>query len=177
MQQRLMQPNSALHAAMLDHYDFSQFSEVVDVRGGEGEFLAALLKAYPGLCGVLFDDLDKLAGAEERLQAEGVRERCYLTAGDPFEAIPGGADAYLLFQVLENLENDRIALILRNCRRAMHRESRLLLFETLLPLRAQAALTALLHEAGLRIIRIAPIDDFVRVVECVVAETFYVKGF
>ena len=81
---------------MLDAYDFSGFQELVDVGGGNGSLLMAILARHPGMRGVLFDLprlVDRAAAAIER---SGVADRCRSAGGTFLEAVPAGADAYLL---------------------------------------------------------------------------------
>ena len=99
--------------------DFSRMVRVVDVGGGYGELLAAILGANPRLHGVLFDLPHAVDAASAPLAQAGVAARCELVAGSFFDSVPAGADAYLLKSVLHNWDDERCALILRNCRHAM----------------------------------------------------------
>src|SRR3954452_1316879 len=69
------------HASLLEAFDFSRFRVVVDVGGGRGALLAALLGAHPSLAGVLFDQPHVVAGAEEVLRDAGVSARCRIVGG------------------------------------------------------------------------------------------------
>ena len=113
--------------------DFSKMARIVDVGGGYGELLAAILVAHPGLHGVLFDLPHAIDAASAPLAQAGVAARCELVAGSFFDSVPAGADAYLLKSVLHNWDDERCALILRNCRRATHSRSRLLVVERVMP--------------------------------------------
>jgi hypothetical protein len=70
------------HRAVLEAYDFSRFSTVVDVGGGQGALLAALLAAHPPARGVLFDQPSVVARAGAVLEGAGVAERCTVVGGD-----------------------------------------------------------------------------------------------
>jgi hypothetical protein len=120
-------------------YDFSRIGRLVDVGGGHGELLGAILKANPGMRGVLFDLPRVLDGAREHLEAVGVADRCEVVPGSFFESVPGGADAYLLKSVLHDWNDDRAAVILTNCRRAMAGRGRLLVVERVLPERMETS--------------------------------------
>ena len=98
------------------------FDRVVDVGGGNGELLAAILRASPATRGALLERPRALDGARRLLERAGVAERCELVAGDFFESVPGGADCYLLKRVLHDWDDDRAAAILRRCRQAMSAE-------------------------------------------------------
>jgi orsellinic acid C2-O-methyltransferase len=127
---------TALSAAELNRaVDFSTARHVIDVGGGYGELLAAILRAHPALRGTLFELPHALAGARARMQQAGVADRCEFVGGDFFESVPGGGDLYLLKSVLHNWDDDKCGVILRRCRQSMRRDARLLLVERVLPQR------------------------------------------
>jgi SAM-dependent methyltransferase len=121
---------SAARAA--DGYDFSSLRRVVDIGGGTGAFLGHLLRRNPGLVGTLHDQEHVVAGARAVMAGLGVADRCEIVAGDFFDAVPTGADAYLLKNVLHDWDDERATDILRVCRRAMAPGARLLVMELLL---------------------------------------------
>lgn len=106
---------------------------VVDIGGGSGGLLTAVLKAHPGIHGVLFDLPHVIQGAKGDLAKEFPAERCEFVAGDFFESIPTGGDVYLLKAVLHDWDDERSAVILRNCRGAIPPSGRLLLIERAVP--------------------------------------------
>ncbi len=110
-------------------YDFSRFRRVVDVGGGHGAMLAAILTAHPSLTGVLFDQPGVVAGAAEVLQLADIAERCEVVGGSFFEAVPGGGDAYLLKAILHDWDDAEAEAILRNCRHAAGQSGTLLVLE------------------------------------------------
>lgn len=117
---------------MLDVYDFSAFRTLVDVGGGHGRMLAAILDQYPAMEGILFD----LPAVAERVRTIisglGLSERCRIVEGDFFVSVPA-ADAYVLRHVLHDWNDDEAVSILRNCRDAMNAEGRILVVETVIP--------------------------------------------
>jgi SAM-dependent methyltransferase len=118
---------------LTERYDFAQVGTLVDVAGGKGHILATVLRANPHMRGVLFD-LDHVAGhAEEMLTAEGLADRCEVVAGDFFASVPAGGDAYLLASVLHNWDDADALRILRNVRKAMNPDGRVLVLEVALP--------------------------------------------
>ena len=119
--------------------DFSRMERVVDVGGGHGELLVAILLAHPRLNGVLFDLPHAIDAAGASLASAGVAARCELCAGSFFESMPERADAYVLKSVLHNWDDERCVLILRNCRRAAHARSRLLVVERVMADRVSPA--------------------------------------
>jgi SAM-dependent methyltransferase len=118
---------------VIGSYDFSQFSTLVDVGGGDGTLLAAILAATPGLHGVLFDTASGLAEAPGRLADAGVEDRCRVVEGDFFESVPDGADAYIMKSVIHDWDDDRCVTILSNCRRAMKADGTVLIVEPVVP--------------------------------------------
>jgi hypothetical protein len=105
----------------------------VDIGGGRGTLLAALLKARPGLSGVLFD-LPYVAGnAGAALAAAGVAERCRVVGGDFFDAVPAGAELYLLKDILHDWDDERAVAILRTVRAAIPERGRLAVIERVIP--------------------------------------------
>lgn len=125
--------------AVIPAYDFGAFMRIVDVGGGYGEMLAAILRAFPGTRGVLFDRPAALKGAKQHLSGAGVEDRCEIIAGDFFDSVPAGADGYLLKSVIHDWGDERAAAILRCCRNAMTGEAKLLLVEYVMPERMQAS--------------------------------------
>jgi hypothetical protein len=119
----------ATNRALLEGFDFSRFGTIVDVGGGNGTLLAAVLGANPGVTGVLFDQPHVVAGAEAVLGEAGVADRCRVVAGDFFESVPGGGDAYLLKWIVHDWEDAEATAILRVVRAAMADSARLLVVE------------------------------------------------
>jgi hypothetical protein len=124
---RLMTP------AVVQAYDFTGLKRIIDVGGGHGELLAAILTAHPQACGVLFDVPRVIEQGRQHLARAGLAHRCACMAGDFFEAVPGGGDAYVLKWVLHNWNDEQSILILGNCRHAMPAEAKLLLVERIMP--------------------------------------------
>jgi hypothetical protein len=117
--------------AFVASYDFSSFERIVDVGGGHGAKLLAILSANPRLHGVLFDLPSVVEGALA-LRSGGVDNRCEIVGGDFFEGVPPGADGYLLSGIVHDWDDEAALKILRNCRRAIRPDGRLLLVETIL---------------------------------------------
>ncbi len=115
--------------AVLAAYDFGRFARVVDVGGGQGAFLGALLRQHPAPEGVLFDQPHVVAGAEGALRAMEVGHRCQVVGGSFFEAVPEGGDAYVLKAILHDWEDEEALAILRVCRRALGPAGRVLVVE------------------------------------------------
>jgi hypothetical protein len=114
-------------AAVLDAYDFARFREVVDVGGGRGALLAAILARHETLSGVLFDQPDVVANAGALLDRFG--GRCRVVGGSFFDSVPPGADAYLLKAILHDWEAAESIAILRVIREAMPEHGVVLVLE------------------------------------------------
>lgn len=115
--------------SVIGAYDFSAFRRIVDVGGGQGLMLAAILAAYPRMHGTLFDQPVVVAGARAALIERGVIDRCDVVGGSFFEAVPEGGDAYLLRVVIHDWEDEEATAILKACRRAMPATATLILIE------------------------------------------------
>jgi O-methyltransferase domain/Dimerisation domain len=120
-------------AAVLAAYDFANIGTVVDVGGGQGTLVAALLQAHPGLSGVVFDLGPAVEEARGHLAAAGLAGRATAVAGDFFAEVPRDGDLYLLKNVLHNWDDDAVVRILRTCRRAMSDRARLMAIERVIP--------------------------------------------
>lgn len=116
-----------------EHFDFSGAQKIVDVGGGDGTLLAAILRHYPNLTGVVFDTADAIGHAARTLGTTGLHDRCTTVAGDFFDSVPPGADLYLLKSVIHNWDDPRAVTILSRCREAMDAGSRLLIIDPVLP--------------------------------------------
>ena len=168
------QHNSALVAS----YDFSPFRLVADIGGGQGSTLAAILQANPSLRGILLDLAQVVADPAPLMQA-GVINRCEVLGGDMLEAVPAGADAYIIKRVLMDWDDEHAATILRNCAAVMPEAGKALVVEMLMGsandpspskpfdilmllnqpggrIRTEVEFRALFTAAGLRLTRVIP---------------------
>jgi tRNA A58 N-methylase Trm61 len=102
-------------------FDFSTIRTLVDVGGGTGNLLATILRAHPQRTGILYDRPHVVSQARANLTAAGLADRCSAIAGDFFESVPSGGDAYVLSHVLIDRHEEKCLTILGNCRRAMSR--------------------------------------------------------
>jgi hypothetical protein len=176
-----MRAASASHAEiLLDALDFAGAEVVVDVGGGTGELLGAILEANRDLRGILFDLPDVVDRATPVLGK--VADRCTIAPGSFFERVPSDGDTYLLKHILHDWDDERAGAILRCCRRCMPTQSRLIVIERKLPdfaepqadpegfltdlemlvmtsggrERTEAEFRSLLATAGLELVRILP---------------------
>lgn len=173
--------------AVLKAYDFSPFQKIVDIGGGHGSLLAAILKSNPQARGVVFDLEATTAKARENLQAQGLASHCEAVGGDFFAAVPAGGDAYTLKFIIHDWDEERALTILRNVHRAMRDDGKLLLIETLVPEsnepsfaklfdlhmavmtggreRTERQYAELFAKAGFRLTRIVPTEGLMSVIE------------
>ncbi len=160
-------------------YDFGPYRTVVDVGGGRGVLLGAVLESVPEAAGILLDRPPAIRAARAHLAEAGLAERVRLVAGDFFEEVPAGGDLYLVARILHDWDDAAALRILRRCRAAMRPGARLLVVDALLPERARESpgairmdlhmlvlfgsaertagrVTALLDQAGFSVRRILP---------------------
>jgi hypothetical protein len=120
-------------AAIQAGYDFSGIGRLVDVGGGHGLLLGSILQAHPSMRGVLYDLPPVIEGARQLLGQMGVLERCELVAGDFFQHVPAGGDAYILKNIVHDFDDATAQAILGRCRAAMEPGTRLLIVQEALP--------------------------------------------
>ncbi|HEX6042039.1 methyltransferase, partial [Longimicrobium sp.] len=129
----MMAGNTAGVAPLVAGRDFSAARTVVDVGGGRGELLSAVLRAHPHLRGVLVEHPRLLDAARAGVRGAGLADRCDVVAGDVMDTVPPGGDVYVLKSVLHGLDDAGAARALSACRRAMGDGGTLLLVELVLP--------------------------------------------
>jgi C-methyltransferase len=120
-------------ASVVAGYDFSAYSTIVDVGGGHGPLLAAILSAAPNSQGVLYDLSTVVSSASELLCANDVAERMYIEAGSFFDSVPSGGDAYVLKNIIHDWPDGKAVQILRNVRTAAGPHATVLLIELVIP--------------------------------------------
>ena len=119
--------------AVVSAYDFSGIKRIVDVGGGQGTLVAAILAAYDQMHAILFDLPSAMENARKQVEMVGLTSRCEVVGGDFFEHVPAGADCYILASVIHDWDDQHSLRILKQCRGAMDQGSRLLLVECVIP--------------------------------------------
>lgn len=171
-------------------YDFTPFQTVCDVGGGQGMLIKAILQANPHLRGILYDQSSAL---EKHVLGE-LAGRVEILAGNFFENVPA-ADVLILKAVLHDWPDEKCAIILDQCRRAMQPASRLVIVDRVMdePVDAMNAFydlhmqvvlqgkertatefSALLRNAGLQLLRVIPTAAPMiplRIIESTLADT------
>jgi hypothetical protein len=186
MTSRSGQENSAIVAA----YDFSGCKNVIDLGGGVGTLLAAILRTMKSPRGILFDLPHVIETARAELVHAVPAGTCSFIEGNFFEALPDGGDVYVLKKVIHDWDDQRALSILRNCRAAMPSDGRLLLIEPVIPPgngpsfnklldvlilmwtsggkeRTQGELRLMLDAAGLSLTRAIPTASSLTIVEAI----------
>jgi hypothetical protein len=138
-------------AAILNAYDFSGASTLVDVGAGQGALMIAILRARPRTRAILFDQAGVVEHARAVATDAGVSGRVTIAPGDFFESVPAGGDVYVLKSVLHNWEDPDSIAILKNCRAAMSNRSRLLVVERVVP-EGNAASEAKLFDINMMVV-------------------------
>jgi SAM-dependent methyltransferase/predicted transcriptional regulator len=120
-------------AAIAAAYDFASFGKLVDVGGGNGALLIGILKANLNPSGIVFDLPHAADKARAKIAEAGLQSRCDALGGDFFKEVPSGADAYIIKHVIHDWDDDRAIAILKNIRRAMGPNGKLLIAEGIYP--------------------------------------------
>ena len=118
---------------IVDHLDCHGIETLVDIGAGEGGLLAGILEKYPNMQGILADRVDVVETAEKILQQRGLSDRCQCTPIDFFQSVPAGGDAYIMRKVLHNWDDEKVVIILKNCRAQMADQTKLFVVEAVLP--------------------------------------------
>jgi hypothetical protein len=174
--------NAALLPALVSAWDWTPYRRIVDVAGGHGSLLAAVLERAPHAEGLLLDLPHVVPKARETFARRALGTRAQALAGSMFESVPAGADAYLLKWILHDWDDAACGALLGRIRAAAPDHARLLVIERVLPARATATapvrammmadllmmihlpgrertedgFRALLHGAGWRLARVVP---------------------
>jgi hypothetical protein len=119
-------------ATILSVYSFKRFSKIVDIGGGQGMLMAAILHRNEQCKGILFDIPKALIRAGEMIEAYSLGERLEVVAGDFFKRVPGGGDLYIMKNVLHDWDDEAARKILFNVHAAMAQTSRLLIIESVI---------------------------------------------
>jgi len=183
--------NRGKHEAVAEAYDFSQAGTVVDVGGANGSLLATVLTHYREPRGILFDLPHVVRDAPTLIKAHGLTDRIAIEYGSFLDRVPATSGAYMLSHIIHDWGEDQCLTILRNCRRAMKPNSRLLIIEMVLPTgntphpgkmldivmlavaggqeRTEPEYRELLEKTGFQLTRVVPTESAVSIVEALPA--------
>jgi hypothetical protein len=188
-QRAMVSLSQGANAAAAEAYDFTGCRRIVDVGGGHGQLLSEIATRNPHIAGVLYDLADGIAAA--RAGVGGPLPHCELVAGDFFESVPAGADAYILKKIIHDWDDERAVKILENCRQGMAPGAKVLVVETIMSAgnepdaiktfdlimlvivggreRTQEQYARLFARAGLRLRQIIPAGSTLSILEAVSA--------
>lgn len=174
------------NGAVARSYPFADHAPVIDIGGGQGGLLAAIVAQHPGIGAALYDQPQVLADPARLREADLLNDVARI-AGDFFADIPPGFGLYLLKRIIHDWDDERAIAILRRCRDAMSPASRIVVIDAvmssgndpdpgkdldlsimaLMPGRERTAdeFTALFETAGLRLLRVIPTAAGVSLVE------------
>ena len=124
--QAMTNMGTSVAQAVAASYDFSQFNTVVDVGGSQGSLISEIVRSPPHLRGILFD-------LPEIIATVNVYEKIQPIAGNFFESVPTGGDAYLMRWIMHDWNDRKSSIILKNCHQAMPDQGKLLLVESIIP--------------------------------------------
>ena len=121
--------------ALLEAYDFAGIHTLMDVAGGHGALLRAILNKHPQMRGILIDLEHVIEGAKKLPENQALAARCEFLSADFFAEVPTAADAIIMKHIIHDWDDDKAALILRNCRKALGGKpnAKILLVESVLP--------------------------------------------
>lgn len=190
---RMAQVSRAENPPIAAAYPFGAFRRVIDLGGGRGGLLVAVLQRYPSIEATLYDQPQVIAEPTDLARA-GLLERVACLSGDFFAAVPAGFDLYFMKRIIHDWDDERAVRILRNCAQAMLPGSRVAVADAVMvpgndpdpnktldlsimaltpgKERTAAGFTALFAAAGLRLTRIIPTaaPSTVSIIEGVVAD-------
>lgn len=179
--------------ALLEAYDFPGIHTLMDVAGGHGALLRAILNKHPGMRGILIDMDHVIEGAKQLPENHALAHRCEFRSADFFAEVPTGADAIIMKHIIHDWDDDKAVLILKNCRKALAGKpnAKILLVESVLPEgnephlgkfidlemfvfpggreRTEDEFRKLFSQAGLRLARVVPMNAPLWLVEGVPA--------
>ncbi len=172
---------------ILDAYDFSGVGVLADIGGGNGSQITRILEKHTGMKGILFDLPHVIERAKNQIESAGLSDRCELVAGNFFDSVPEGADAYMMRHIIHDWDDEKSLTILRNCYQAMSSNSKLLVVESVIPPgnepfggkfldlvmllipggkeRTEGEYRTLLGKAGFELTRVVPTSGEVSIVE------------
>jgi hypothetical protein len=123
------------NTAVARAYAFGRFARLIDVGGAHGHLLTTILRRHRKVKGVLYDQPQVVASAASSgfIDAADVRDRCEVAGGSFFEAVPAGADGYIMKYILHDWDDEKCLRILGHCRDAMTPEGRILVVDHVIP--------------------------------------------
>lgn len=173
-----------LESGITASYDFSWANTVVDIGGGNGAFLKAVLNANQNIKGIVADLPEVVPQAERNLADAGLQQRCEVEAIDMFTSVPPAADCYIMKRVIHDWSDDQCIQLLKNVRSSMSSDGRVLIIESIIPSaravladfilltvggieRSESEYAALLEAADLQLQRVVSTGTDISIIEAV----------
>ncbi len=123
-----------LSYAILSEYSFKNANNIIDIGGGQGILLSMILTKYKHIQGKVFDLPHVTEGAQRIFDQYGVSNRTEIITGNFFKSIPQGGDLYMLKSIIHNLSDDQSISLLRDIRKVLDENSKILIFEPIIEL-------------------------------------------
>jgi O-methyltransferase domain/Dimerisation domain len=180
--QSMTSMGTSIAQAVAQTYDFSEFNTIVDIGGAQGSLISAIVRSHPHLNGILFDLPEIIATANVDANIQPI-------AGNFFESVPSGGDAYLMRWIIHDWDDEKSLMILKNCHQAMPDHGKLLLVESLIPPgndpspakfidiimllmvggreRTEEEYRSLLRSSGFELTRVIPTPSMLSIIEAV----------
>lgn len=131
-------------AAVVQSYDFSRFEHIVDIAGGHGMLLAAILDQAPRARGTLFEMPHVIEGAKKTGILARLGDRITLRSGSFLESVPADADAYIMKFIIHDWYDPECIKLLSNCRKGIRSGGRLLVVDQVVPGRNEPGVSKLM---------------------------------
>jgi len=173
---------------IVNSYDFSNFRTIVDVGGGYGYLLTAILKNNPSQQGILYELPEVTERARKTIEKEKLLNRCKVIDGDFFQSVPKGGDAYIMKYIIHDWSDDNARTILENCRESIASNGKLLIIDKVISLksglndeimgdiemmilgegreRTESEFRELFNSAGFKLTKIIPTQLALYILEC-----------
>jgi len=128
---RMSSVSKAENEQIAKAYEFGEHAPVIDIGGGQGGLLAAIVEHHPGMVAALYDQPQVLSDPAN-LAERGLLDAVARIAGDFFIDVPPGFGLYLMKRIIHDWDDDRAVEILRHCAHAMSATSRLLVIDAVM---------------------------------------------
>lgn len=115
--------------AILEAYDFSSFNNIIDVGGGNGQFVIKILQKNSSAKGIIFDLNHVEDSAKKNIEDNKLIHRCQFQSGNFFDKVPENGDIYLLRLILHDWNDKNALSILKKCRKSMSLNAKLIVVE------------------------------------------------
>ncbi|MBV8327672.1 methyltransferase [Chryseobacterium sp.] len=117
---------------ILNTYDFTPFNTIVDIGGGNGVMMHAILNTSPDSSGIIFDEAH-VTDIANSLIPENLKSRCSVAVGSFFDQVPAGGDLYTMKWIMHDWNDKECIRILKNCYDAMPKGAKLLIIDAVIP--------------------------------------------